>query len=287
MQKKIVVIIAILIVLVLFLGLANDVRSFIRKNIVRFYTVNLSYYEVYSEVNFKLLFCASNIVAPDEGTVQFLRENFDYVQKGEIIAILSTKNGIVEITSPASGYFLKGFVNKECKTLDELLSVNSEFKFEWNSRKDVEVGSPFASIILSDAILAIPYNEQPPDTIIIYINDFVKANAVFVSKDENYAFYRISGFLPEIFSMEKRIKILDSIVYGFKVPKNAIVKKNGEDFVYIVNGNVIKDLKVKIIQDDSGVLLVKVDDPDFSEFKSFIVVLTPKLFKVGEIVGNF
>ncbi|MCI4463351.1 MAG: hypothetical protein JHC30_04190 [Caldisericum sp.] len=287
MQKKIVVIIAILIILVIFLGLANDVRSFIRKNIVRFYAVNLSYYEVYSEVNFKLLFCATNIVAPDEGDVQFLRENFDYVQRGEIIAILSTKNGIVEITSPASGYLLKGFVNKECKSFNELLSVNSEFKFEWNSRKDVKVGSPFASIILSDAILAIPYNEQPPDTISIYISDFVKANAVFVSKDENYAFYRISDFLPEIFSMEKRIKILDSIVYGFKVPKNAIVKKNGEDFVYIVNGNVIKDLKVKIIQDDSGLLLVKVDDPDFSEFKSFIVVLTPKLFKVGEIVGNF
>lgn len=287
MQKKIVVIISILIVLVLFLGLANDLRSFIRKNFVRFSTVNLSYYETYSEVSFKLLFCATNILAPEDGEVQYMRNNFDFVKKGEVIAILHTKSGILEITSPSSGLLLKASVNKECKSLNELLSNAIEFKYEWNLRSDVSSGSPCATIVLNDTILAIPFEERSPNKISIYISDFVKATVEFISKDEKYAFYRLSDFVPEVFSMNKRIKILKEIVYGFKVPKGAIVKKNGENFVYIVNGNVIKNLKVRIIEDTSDLSLVKLEDPEFSEFKSFIVVLTPKLFKVGEVVGNF
>jgi len=50
---------------------------------------------------------------------------------------------------------------------------------------------------------------------------------------------------------------------------------------------VIKDVQVKIEQELQDEVVVSVLDNNFLGFNALIVVSTPKLFKVGEVVGDF
>lgn len=286
MQKRVILILSVLIVTVLILGLLNDARAFIRKNLVKFYTANYSYNEIYFDTDYKLLFCAKNLLSPGLGDIQFVRDNFDYVEKGEIIGLLSTKNGLVDIVAPVTGYFLKGFVSLEFNSLPEALSKVDEFKFDWFSKKDVKENSPIACIITSDVVLALPKEISISKSLTIYISDFVKSKVNLFSSNEYHNFYKVSDFIPEIF-LTKKVKILKEIVYGLKFPKSALISRNGANYIYIVNGNVIKNLKVNVVENEDGFVVASVEDPEFTEFRALIVVLTPKLFKVGEVVGNF
>ncbi|BAL81300.1 hypothetical protein [Caldisericum exile] len=287
MQKKIIVVISIVIIIVLILGLINDIRAFIRKSLAKFYTANFGYYEIYKDIKGKTLFCAKNITAEDEGNIQFLKDDFDFVRKGETIGLLSTKDGIKNVFAPANGYFIKGFVNNECESISQLLKSQKDFEFSWIKSTKVSKNIPFASIILSNLIISVPLCGESENTISIYINEFVKTEANLIYYNEDYGFYEVSEFFPEILSTKSSFKILEKIVYGLRIPKDALVKKSDGTFVYIVNGNSIKEIKVTVFDSDSKFAVVKVEEPDFNNFSSLIVVLTPKIFKIGEIVGNF
>ncbi|MGC8789023.1 MAG: hypothetical protein C0189_03535 [Caldisericum exile] len=287
MQKKIIVTIAVLVIIVLILGLINDLRAFVRKSLAGLYTANFGYFEIYKEVKGNLLFCAKNISADQDGSIQFLKDDFDFVHKDEVVGILSTKDGIVDILAPASGYFVKGFVNIECDNVSQLIENQKIFRFTWIESDKVLKDKPFASIVVSDLTVALPISIAKDNSLTIFINQFVKGEAKLVYNNEEYCFYEVSEFLPQILTSNGYLKILEKTVYGLKIPKNALIKKSGEYFIYIVNGNIIKDVKVAVFDYDPKFVVVKVENPDFNDFSSLIVVLTPRIFKIGDVVGNF
>jgi len=99
--------------------------------------------------------------------------------------------------------------------------------------------------------------------------------------------YHFPDFFSQIFSLSNNFKISLGKVYGLTVPKSAIINNGNEAYIYIVNGNVIKDVQVKIEQELQDEVVVSVLDNNFLGFNALIVVSTPKLFKVGEVVGDF
>lgn len=287
MQKKIIYAIALAIVVVLIVGLISDVRAFFRKNLVKFYTANFAYYDTFLALDGRVYFCAKNILSPQAGSINYEKEDFSFVEKGDVVASVFTNSGRVDVISQESGIFLKGFVNKEYNSFEEIFNSNENFYFtpflKSSVRKNTEIG---CVLITDDMIIRFPKNEYLTSKIEIKISPFVFADFVKVFENDKYVFYKSSQYLDWLIYSSKFEVYLGSI-YGLKVPKSAIIYKNGRQYIYIVNGSVIKDIEVEIKQDFKDSVLIKVVDVSFNEFPSLIVVLTPRLFKVGEIVGSF
>jgi len=127
------------------------------------------------------------------------------------------------------------------------------------------------------------YSENSMD---IVLTDFLIASGNKVFDNDKYAFYEFSHYFEELLK-GNNLRILTEAIYGMKVPKSCIIKDAEKEYIYIVNGNVIKKVEVEVKELDEDLATLRVVDEELSSFESFIIVLTPKLFRVGEVVGNF
>jgi len=139
----------------------------------------------------------------------------------------------------------------------------------------------------NDFLVQVDKNSYYGDELKIILSEFVVAYGKKYFEDEDFVLYHFPDFFSQIFSLSNNFKISLGKVYGLTVPKSAIINNGNEAYIYIVNGNVIKDVQVKIEQELQDEVVVSVLDNNFLGFNALIVVSTPKLFKVGEVVGDF
>ena len=290
MLKRFLNLLLVAVVVVLLFNLINDSRFFFRKNFVRFSTSNFGYFDKYEVLQGNMIFCAVNVRVPKSSNLSYIKNNFDFVSKGDSIAKAYFETGTEDIKAPVSGYFIRGSVNKEYQTIDDILKDYSSFQytlFAGDKISFAEWDCVGAIVTDNDFLVQIDKNSYNGDELAIILSDFVVADGKKYFEDEKFVFYHFSDFFSQIFSLINNFKISLGKVYGLKVPKSAIISKGDETYIYIVNGNVIRDVQVKIEQEMQDETVVSILDNNFLGFNALIVVSTPKLFKVGEVVGNF
>ena len=290
MLKRFLNFLLVAVVVVLLFNLINDSRFFFRKNFVRFSTSNFGYFYKCEVLQGNMIFCAVNIRMPKSSNLLYIKNNFDFVSKGDSIAKAYFETGTEDIKAPVSGYFIRGSVNKEYQTIDDILKDYSSFQYTLFAGDKISFteGDCVGAIVTdNDFLVQIDKNSYNGDELAIILSDFVVADGKKYFEDEKFVFYHFSDFFSQIFSLSNNFKISLGKVYGLKVPKSSIINKGDETYIYIVNGNVIRDVQVKIEQELQDETVVSILDNNFLGFNALIVVSTPKLFKVGEVVGNF
>lgn len=290
MLKRFLNLLLVAVVVVLLFNLINDSRFFFRKNFVRFSTSNFGYFYKCEVLQGNMIFCAVNIRMPKSSNLLYIKNNFDFVSKGDSIAKAYFETGTEDILAPVSGYFIRGSVNKEYQTIDDIFKDYSSFQYTLFTGDKISFaeGDPVGTVVTcNDFLVQIDKKSYYGDELEIILSDFVVANGKKYFEDENFVLYHFSEFFSQIFSLTNNFKISLGKVYGLKVPKSAIISKGDETYIYIVNGNVIRDVKVKIEQALKDEAIISIMDNNFLGFNALIVVSTPKLLKVGEVVGNF
>ena len=290
MLKRFLNLLLVAVVVVLLFNLINDSRFFFRKNFVRFSTSNFGYFDKYEVLQGNMIFCAVNVRVPKSSNLSYIKNNFDFVSKGDSIAKAYFETGTEDILAPVSGYFIRGSVNKEYQTIDDIFKDYSSFQYTLFTGDKISFaeGDPVGTVVTcNDFLVQIDKKSYYGDELEIILSDFVVANGKKYFEDENFVLYHFSEFFSQIFSLTNNFKISLGKVYGLKVPKSAIISKGDETYIYIVNGNVIRDVKVKIEQALKDEAIISIMDNNFLGFNALIVVSTPKLLKVGEVVGNF
>ena len=290
MLKRFLNLLLVAVVVVLLFNLINDSRFFFRKNFVRFSTSNFGYFYKCEVLQGNMIFCAVNIRMPKSSNLLYIKNNFDFVSKGDSIAKAYFETGTEDILAPVSGYFIRGSVNKEYQTIDDIFKDYSSFQYTLFAGDKISFaeGDPVGTVVTcNDFLVQIDKKSYYGDELEIILSDFVVANGKKYFEDENFVLYHFSEFFSQIFSLTNNFKISLGKVYGLKVPKSAIISKGDETYIYIVNGNVIRDVKVKIEQALKDEAIISIMDNNFLGFNALIVVSTPKLLKVGEVVGNF
>jgi|GEM_PF-2048249 len=289
MQKRLTYFISTVVIIVLIVGLINDVRAFFRKNLSRFYTVNFSYYTITEEVrSAQVILCGRNIEAPVDGSVSYVVDDFSFVDAGTPVAFITNEKGHINVLSDIRGVFIKGFASEACESLDEALAKASKFHFASVDRLTVRKGEPVGYVMTSDDFLIkLPKKQVNKPEIKIEISDFVFLDGKKVFQDEQFSYYRVSQFVKELFTKDT-IKIVKETVYGLSVPESALIRRNGKYFIYIVNGTTVKAIEVVVrgyLENRDAV--IELEDKKFEDFPSLIVVLTPGFWRDGEIVGAF
>jgi len=288
MQRKIVSLIAVVTILVLTLNIIRDVRGFVRKNIAKFETENFSYYNISKNIPYNLILIGKNIVTEYSGDVEYLKSNFDYVSKDEIVAKIISTDLIGGLYAPISGIFLKGFVSYEFENATDIFNSDVKFKFNDIEKSSFSKNEPIGCVVLpNEFYIRVNKNDYSQDKITFLINDFVKVSGTKVFESETFSYYKFDKYLESFLKNGKALKVFEKSVYGLKVPKESIISSYNKNYIFIVNGNVIKKVEIQIEQIEYNYAIITLKDSNFTNFSSLIVVLTPRIFKEGEIVGNF
>lgn len=285
MQKKLVYILVFVLFFVLGLNSIKDIRGFLKKNLSKFEVVNVSYYKLTKEVSFSLFLPCINVITPGNGSVEYLKSNFDYVKKDELIAKLYSKESVQGIYANESGVFLVGIGN-----VNETYSFNDTqyFSFVYLNKKNFSVNEPIGCIVSNNNFfVGIKKEMYSYDSLKVLLNEFLVISGKKVYESDKYCFYEFSNYLNEFLKKKDKINVLLEVVYGIKIPKSCIIEEANKKYVYIVNGNIIKKAEIKYESIENDYVIASLIDENLLGFSSFIVVKTPYLFKVGEVVGNF
>lgn len=285
MQKKLVYILVFVLFFVLVLNSIKDIRGFLRKNLSKFEVVNVSYYKLTKEIPFSLFFPCVNVIAPSNGSVEYLKSNFDYVKKDELIAKLYSKESVQGIYANESGIFLVGIGN-----VNETYSFNDtqNFSFVYLNKKNFSLNEPIGCIVSNNNFfVGIKKEMYSHDSLKVLLNEFLVVSGIKIYEDDKYCFYEFSYYLDEFLKKKSNVTILLDSVYGIKIPKSSVIADAGKKYVYIVNGNIIKKVEIKFENVENDFVIASLIDQNLLRFNSFIIVRTPHLFKPGEIVGNF
>ncbi|MEF3244934.1 MAG: hypothetical protein K6343_02995 [Caldisericaceae bacterium] len=285
MQKKLVYILVFVLLFVLVLNSIKDIMGFLRKNLSKFEVVNVSYYKITKEIPFSLFFPCVNVIAPSNGSVEYLKSNFDYVKKDELIAKLYSKESVQGIYANESGIFLVGIGNvNETYSFDD----TQNFSFVYLNKKNFSLNEPIGCIVSNNNFfVGIKKEMYSHDSLKVLLNEFLVVSGIKIYEDDKYCFYEFSYYLDEFLKKKSNVTILLDSVYGIKIPKSSVIADTGKKYVYIVNGNIIKKVEIKFENVENDFVIASLIDQNLLRFNSFIIVRTPHLFKPGEIVGNF
>ncbi len=285
MQKKLVYILIFVLFLVLVLNSIKDIRGFLKKNLSKFEVVNVSYYKITKEVPFVLFLPCINVITPGNGSIEYLKSNFDYVKKDELIAKLYSKESVQGIYATEEGIFLFGFGNNN---KSYFFNDTQNFSFVHLNKKNFSVGEPIGCIVSNNNFfVGIKKDIYSYNSLKVLLDEFLVTSGKKIYENNEYCFYEFSCYLYEFLKEKTSVTILVDVVYGIKVPRSSVIADAGKKYVYIVNGNIIQKAEIKFEGVENDYVVASFLDKNLLGFNSFIVVRTPYLFKVGEVVGNF
>lgn len=290
-MRRIILVLAILIVVVLVFGIGRDIIYLLKSKLIKVDCVNVSYYDIFKELKFRAILDAEPVLATFNGTVDYLVENGTYVNKGDLVAVISSEEEKGELRANTEGIFL----NYVLSPVNAYGSLQDDFDFYSSSVEQRYGGSKvkekdFVASIVKDNTYELVFRKEdvtcPVENLRIILDDGitrVKPNSV--RESGNCIFLRLSSYLLPIIQRNS-ISVSLGRVYGLKIEKEEIVERDGKRGVFIVNGDNVLFLPLDIIQ-IGDYMVGKIDDERFSEFKYFLVVKTPILVKEGQKVGSF
>lgn len=290
-MKKVFFFIAIIVGLVLSFNITKDIFAFAKSKLIKIECVNFEWHEILNELNGKVIFESTPIYSTANGKLEFLVEDFSYVDENTPIARIKGENEI-EIYSNISGFFTSSICNKYYQSILNIDDLEiSDLSIEKNSTKEtVKTGQVIGTIITNqNYLVALEKDDMAFDLknikLIINQETNFKFEPIKTFEKENYIFLLFDSFLPELYYNNKFI-VSYGEKYCLKLAKEEIIDKSGETGVLIVNGNTISFIPISIINSRKEIYGIP-EDKNFSSFKYFLVVRTPKYLHEGEFVGGF
>lgn len=291
-MKKPYLIIVILIGLALSFNIAKDVFAFAKSKLIKIECVNFEWHDIIYELNGKVISESTPIYSPAEGKLEFLVKDFSYVDKNTPIARIKGESEEVEIFSQISGFFTSSVCSKYYDSLSKInKSEISDFAINKISTiHNIKTGQVIGTVITNqNYLIAIEKKNLVFDLknikLILSKGTNLKITPVKVFEEENYLFILLDSFLPEIYYNDK-FMISSGEKFSLKLSKEEIIDKNGEKGILIVNGNTVSFIPMNIINSWQEIYGIP-EDENFSSFKYFLVVKTPKFLHEGEFVGGF
>jgi len=145
---------------------------------VRFSTSNFGYFDRYEVLKGNMIFCAVNIRMPKSSNLSYIKNNFDFVSKGDSVAKAYFETGTEDIVAPVSGYFIRGSVDKEYQTIDDILKDYSSFKYTLFAGDKISFAEgDYAGAIVTDNdfLVQVDKNSYYGDELKIILSEFVVA----------------------------------------------------------------------------------------------------------------
>ncbi len=289
-MKKIFLVAAFFAAFLLSFNVAKDVFALIRSKLIKVDSVNLTYHDIIFELKGKVLVHAVPVVAPASGVIEYLVNDLTYVEENNPLLIIKGDSEF-EVVAPKKGVFIRNIGNYYLTDEKDISQINFQ-NYTFKSLKEgekVQGGEIIGSLSIDGSFyIAIEKNSNLEDSNVmsILVGDvFTEMKPESVLDEGNYMVFRFTAFLPELIN-KSVFKFSLGKAYSFQLERNEIVEKNAQKGVYIINGDRVFFLPLKIISTGNGLLGI-VDDEKFSQYRSFLVVNTPTLLREGEVIGGF
>lgn len=289
-MKKVFLVAAFFAAFLLSFNVVKDVFALIRSKLIKVDSVNLAYHNMTLDLKGKIIVHGIPIVAPVSGEIEYLLNDLTYAEKNTPLLIIKGDSKF-EVVAPEKGVFIRNSGNYclfEEKELSQIDFKNYTFKALKDGER-VQEGEIVGSLSIDSSFyIAIEKNSNIEDFNIISVvvgDAFTEIKPELALDEGNYVFFKFSAFLSELIN-KSIFKFSIGRVYGFRLKGNEIVEKDSQKGVYIINGDRVFFLPLKITRTGNELLGI-VDDEKFSQYKSFLVVDTPALLREGEIIGGF
>lgn len=290
MLKKLFVIFVIIFVsFFVLISLTKDIFSFVESQTLRIETVNINVVPITETVVGSAVFAAEKIISPCDGNITFVQSPGMYVDKGTVLARIAGKDFSTDIVSPAKGIFLWDVLSGYESSLNKALDINNNFiLYELKQGQNVRTSDVIGSVAVSNGFglrLNAKLEESAKSIPIVLDGCLVTVVGSVIKNSGSEAILKLNSFFDELYN-KKQFDIVIKKIRGFEVDKRDIVKADGVEGIYVVNGDRLKFLAVDVYK-VSDKIYVSVKDTNFSSFTTFLMAKSPLLLKEGDLVGSF
>jgi hypothetical protein len=288
LKKLFVILVIIFVSFFVLISVTKDIFSFVQSQTLRIETVNINVVPITETVVGSAVFAAEKIVSPCDGNITFVQSPGTYVDKGTVLARIAGKDFSTDIVSPAKGIFLWDVLSAYEGSLDKALDINNLILYELKQGQNVKTSDVIGSIAGNNDFalrLNVKLEESAKSIPIILNGSLITVVGSVIKNSGDEAILKLNSFFDELYN-KKKFDIVIKKIRGFEVDKRDIVKANGVEGIYVVNGDRLKFLAVDVYK-VSDKIYVSVKDTNFSSFTTFLMAKSPLLLKEGDLVGSF
>ncbi len=236
-----------------------------------------------------VFFIRKPVLATIDGTIEQIISEGVFVNKNELIGRIKGKGVSVDLLSPEKGilqwkeYKDYGFASP--KNFNENLLDKNESRAVY-SGQDVHKGGAAATILTNDfayLYLNVKGMNISKNAKSIYFTSAktalpIKGDIVF--KGKGYIVCKVNDYLKYILD-ENNFLLLTNKINGIIINKRDVVKKNGKEGIYVLNGKRVKFIATKVYKSGNQLFA---EMP--ATMSSAVVVKTPRIVTEGEIVNE-
>ena len=231
------------------------------------------------------------ILATIDGTIEQTISEGTFVDKNELIGKIKDKSISVDLLSPEKGilqwkrYEDYGFTFPKSFNENLLDKDKSEIVYPGEDVHKGEIvgtilANDFAYLYLNTKEINISKNAKTIYFIPAKAPMPIKIKVEIVFKGKGYIVCKVNDYLRYVLN-ENNFLLLTNKINGVIINERDIVRKNGREGIYILNGKMVKFIATKIYKSGKQFIAEMPAGTD-----SAIVVETPRIVTEGEIINE-